>query len=493
VQLRRKTLTGWKILEKECPRCKLEWEDRRKARSDPAKKQLTIENEHGAQVAFDKRGACVRHSDVQLRRKTLLGWKILEKECPRCAMEWEDHRKAQLGGSSKSVMNSSSVSTLTSSVEPSLYSQSLDPTIQSHVALSSLLSTAREQEDAKLQLNTAFEADDIAGVLSIMRKYSQSASVQGVGCKALWRLGLRYGKASKVLEHGGKGVIEQAVSKHAHRDDDIAGHGPLLLKLLNRGTSEPELRFSATNPLSSLPPVDSRVERIVVDDIQYLAKHNALDRLLLLLRWFPHSSVIQGTGCKEIFGLISQAQEGAVVFDRGDQQVIKDAMHYFGAIDDDVAEYGSMVLSMCASTAPAPAPARLMEQPAADINAADKNGDSWLRDATGSENDEMELVTHLVDKAGLVIDAVNNSGGAPLHDATGSENNKLRIVQFLVEKAGADIHAVTNDGETPLDLATIGGYAGSSQVAAYLKSEMTTSRSVLEIPMDDELLKAARS
>jgi hypothetical protein len=964
-----------------------------------AKNEATIENEHGAQVAFDNSGACVRHSDVQLHRKTLTGWKILEKECPRCRIEWEDRRKAsmnQLGGSSHQGMNSSfqnhqlhlqqprptpydpmqppaqavvypqpasfhppqqpvryapqrappqqqyrqsasssplqpthagtgvyqppmakivgvyqppapAVAPQMSPPRPHTYAsytasdpstlksdpaiRHADPSIPSLTSsLSSMPSSSssslptvaelREEKDAKLQLIAAFKADDIAGVLSIMRKYSQSASVQGIGCKALWRLGLRYGKAAKLLENGGKGVIEQAVSRHAHRDGDIAGHGALLLKLLDQGTSEPELRSSTTTrpSLSSLPPVDWRVEKIAVDDIQYLAKHNALDRLLLLMRWFPRSSVIQGTGCKEIFGLINQAQDGAVVLDRGYQQVIKDAMQYFGAIDDDVAEYGSKVLSMCASTAnatttyPAPAqskalqvkaseplsptpkeptntghswaaapstsarppvsslpvvdasvermavkslegendvssiltimrqyrgssniqghgckqlwhhcqrgdkiadlyhcdakevikdalyyfgndegyvadygtmlldrliehgssvsssstpavsnvkpkveppkvtarceprpsnsashpptrtrrplsslprvdpntelikamtmssysalgnvdgilstmrqypgsgtiqgsgcealwalrcvptgnnveillqkgtkdvvedavfyfgntdtkvmgfgpmildafssngttvaaqtrrplsmlphvdaatemmismsvssysvlgnvdsiiaamrqypgssviqgsackalwdlccmpagnnvaiilqniaealvedavyyfgdgdaarygpllldtfarrPLSMSQRPASDVDAADNSGDVGLHNATGSENDEMELVTHL-EKSGAGAGAANNSGDAPLHDATGSEN-KLKIVQFLVEKAGADIHATTIDGETPLDLATLGGYAGSSHVAAYLKSQMTT-------------------
>ena len=45
------------------------------------------------QIAFNKEGFCVKHADIQLRKKKSVfsggGWKVLLPECPRCALEFK--------------------------------------------------------------------------------------------------------------------------------------------------------------------------------------------------------------------------------------------------------------------------------------------------------------------------------------------------------------------------------------------------------------------
>jgi hypothetical protein len=57
------------------------------------KQDACIETAHGAQVAFNSSGFCAFHPDIQLRKKTIVGgWKTLIPECPRCKIEWEERR-----------------------------------------------------------------------------------------------------------------------------------------------------------------------------------------------------------------------------------------------------------------------------------------------------------------------------------------------------------------------------------------------------------------
>jgi hypothetical protein len=57
------------------------------------KQEACIETAHGAQVAFNCSGCCAFHPDIQLRKKTIVGgWKTLIVECPRCKIEWEERR-----------------------------------------------------------------------------------------------------------------------------------------------------------------------------------------------------------------------------------------------------------------------------------------------------------------------------------------------------------------------------------------------------------------
>jgi WW domain len=55
------------------------------------KQEASIETSHGAQVAFNSSGCCPFHPDIQVRKKTVMGgWKTLIAECPRCKIDWED-------------------------------------------------------------------------------------------------------------------------------------------------------------------------------------------------------------------------------------------------------------------------------------------------------------------------------------------------------------------------------------------------------------------
>jgi hypothetical protein len=51
-----------------------------------------INNDYGAQVAFNSAGCCPYHPDIQVWKRTLFGfWKT--KECYRCKEEWDQRQR----------------------------------------------------------------------------------------------------------------------------------------------------------------------------------------------------------------------------------------------------------------------------------------------------------------------------------------------------------------------------------------------------------------
>jgi ankyrin repeat protein len=91
----------------------------------------------------------------------------------------------------------------------------------------------------------------------------------------------------------------------------------------------------------------------------------------------------------------------------------------------------------------------------ADIHAVNDRGETPLHVATGSTNDQLEVVHYLVGECAANTHAVDNLGQTPLHLA--GKEGKLEVVQYLVEQSAANVHAVSHVGQTPLHLASKGG------------------------------------
>ena len=48
--------------------------------------------------SFNEQGFCIKHPDIVLRQKKMLGgWNIIQRECPRCAEEWKEQRDTAIG------------------------------------------------------------------------------------------------------------------------------------------------------------------------------------------------------------------------------------------------------------------------------------------------------------------------------------------------------------------------------------------------------------
>lgn len=97
---------------------------------------------------------------------------------------------------------------------------------------------------------------------------------------------------------------------------------------------------------------------------------------------------------------------------------------------------------------------------ALDVNKEDKDGDTLLHVAAGSDT-SVEIFDFLLSK-GMEINTPNKAGRTPLHLAAVGSLGKhgavhiwqpdIEVFKYLISK-GADVHAKDNDGKTPLDVA----------------------------------------
>jgi hypothetical protein len=220
-------------------------------------------------------------------------------------------------------------------------------------SLASLLPIDPHDEDkAKPDLNLAYKRDDIDSILKIMRKLVGSSVIQGIGCKALWRLGHRYGKLEMIINCGGVQVIDDAVFFFGEGNDDVAGYGQMLLDLADRqtnaGDTALDVESARQTPFTSLAKVDPRIEKIACDDVKFFGSTHAIVNVCAIMQWYPGSCSVQADGCQELCNVMHHSSSWDELTEHRAIQTIMVALYYYMTSNSIVNEYGFKLLDVIA-------------------------------------------------------------------------------------------------------------------------------------------------
>ena len=102
----------------------------------------------------------------------------------------------------------------------------------------------------------------------------------------------------------------------------------------------------------------------------------------------------------------------------------------------------------------------LLDAPGIDVNMADKNGNTPL--SMAARVDHTECVKLLLAAPGIDVNKVDEDGKTPLYEA--ADDGRLEAIKQLLAAPGIDLHKADKDGKTPLATAQEKGYVESARM-----------------------------